>query len=325
MIALSYKVFLNPYIIEVEKRLYECIQSDSETINKAAHHILSSGGKRVRPMFVLLSGFLNDTQKDDLIRTAVSLELVHMASLVHDDYIDNSDMRRGNTSVHIAFDKDTAIRTGHFLLARALQNIATVNNSKYHQIFSKTILEVCFGEFDQMADRFNYPVSFTAYLRRINRKTAILIEASCHLGALSSQLDEQSTYHIKQFGHCIGMSYQIIDDILDYTSDEATLGKPVGSDIRNGHITYPLMAAIANLKEQDDDKLEAAVKHLTSTSDDDVYQYIVSQVKQYGIEPAELLSRKYGDKAKYHLSQLQDSNIKDYLEEIHEKMLKRVY
>lgn len=242
-----------------------------------------------------------------------------MASLVHDDYIDNSDMRRGNTSVHIAFDKDTAIRTGHFLLARALQNIATVNNSKYHQIFSKTILEVCFGEFDQMADRFNYPVSFTAYLRRINRKTAILIEASCHLGALSSQLDEQSTYHIKQFGHCIGMSYQIIDDILDYTSDEATLGKPVGSDIRNGHITYPLMAAIANLKEQDDDKLEAAVKHLTSTSDDDVYQYIVSQVKQYGIEPAELLSRKYGDKAKYHLSQLQDSNIKDYLEEIHEK------
>lgn len=325
MIAVSYKAFLQPYIFEVERKLQTLIQSESPVITEASLHILNAGGKRVRPMFVLLSGFLSEGNKEDLIRTAVSLELIHMASLVHDDYIDNSDKRRGNTSVHMAFNKDTAIRTGHFLLARALENIAEINHSEYHQIFSKTILEVCFGEFDQMADRFNYPISFTEYLRRINRKTAILIEASCHLGAVSTDVDSETTYHIKQFGHCIGMSYQIIDDILDYTSDEATLGKPVGSDIRNGHITYPLMAAIGALNKNENYRLEQSVVQLQPDSDEATFDYIIEQVKRHGVEISEALSRKYGDKAKFHLEQLPESNIKNYLVQIHEKMLKRIY
>lgn len=325
MIAVSYKAFLQPYIYEVEQRLQMLIQSESTVITNASMHILNSGGKRVRPMFVLLSGFLAKGEKEHLIRTAVSLELIHMASLVHDDYIDNSDKRRGNTSVHMAFNKDTAIRTGHFLLARALENIAEINDSQYHQIFSKTILEVCFGEFDQMADRFNYPITFTEYLRRINRKTAILIEASCHLGAMSTNLDSYTTYHVKQFGHCIGMSYQIIDDILDYTSDEVTLGKPVGSDIRNGHVTYPLIAAIDVLNQHEDYRLEQSVMQLQQSSDEAVFDYIIEQVKRYGVHSSEVLSRKYGDKAKFHLDQLPDSNIKSYLIQIHEKMLKRIY
>lgn len=323
---MSYKSYLKPHITRVEQQLNQVIQSDSDVIQQASMHTLQSGGKRVRPMFVLLSGLMGDeAHYPHLIQTAVSLELIHMASLVHDDYIDNSDKRRGVESVHTAFDKDIALRTGHFLLAKALSNISDINNTKFHQTFSQTILEVCFGEFDQMADRFCYPISFTQYLRRINRKTAILIEASCVLGAMSTDVDEQSLFHIRKFGHYIGMSYQVIDDMLDYTSDASTLGKPVASDIRNGHITYPLMAAIENNQNPDRKQLEQYIQHLKNDQSESIFEFIIQNVRTYGIDASRQLSKKYAEKAKFHLNQLSDCEQKQYLLEIHEKMLYRVY
>ncbi|WP_233681283.1 hexaprenyl-diphosphate synthase large subunit [Macrococcoides caseolyticum] len=323
---MNYKSYLKPYITRVEQQLNQVIQSDSNIIQQASMHTLQSGGKRVRPMFVLLSGLMGDTSNyERLIHTAVSLELIHMASLVHDDYIDNSDKRRGVESVHTAFNKDIALRTGHFLLAKALYNIGDIDNSKFHNVFSQTIMEVCYGEFDQMADRFKYPISFTQYLRRINRKTAILIEASCVLGALSTEVDEDTVFHIRKFGHYVGMSYQVIDDMLDYISDEQTLGKPVASDIRNGHITFPLMAAINNVNNPDRKQLEALVTHLNHQQDESTYDFIIENVRLYGIEATKRLSKQYADKAKYHLNHLPECDQKKYLLEIHEKMLYRVY
>lgn len=323
---MSYKSYLKPHITRVEQQLNQIIQSNSKVIQQASMHTLQSGGKRVRPMFVLLSGLMGDIKSyDNLINTAVSLELVHMASLVHDDYIDNSDKRRGIESVHTAFDKDTALRTGHFLLAKALSNISEIKQSEFHKVFSQTILEVCFGEFDQMADRFQYPISFTQYLRRINRKTAILIEASCVLGAMSTHVDPRSLFHIRQFGHYIGMSYQIIDDMLDYTSDESTLGKPVASDIRNGHITYPLIAAINNKENPERLKLEQIIINLGNEQNETIFEFIINNVRTYGIDATRSLSKQYAEKAKFHLNQLPDSEEKKYLLEIHEKMLYRVY
>ncbi|MGV2875240.1 polyprenyl synthetase family protein [Macrococcus capreoli] len=323
---MNYKSYLKPHITRVEQQLNQVIQSDSNIIQQASMHTLQSGGKRVRPMFVLLSGLMGDSiHYECLINTAVSLELIHMASLVHDDYIDNSDKRRGVESVHAAFDKAIALRTGHFLLAKALSNIGEIDSSKFHQVFSQTILEVCYGEFDQMADRFQYPISFTQYLRRINRKTAILIEASCVLGALSTEVDEKTLFHIRKFGHYIGMSYQVIDDMLDYISDEQTLGKPVASDIRNGHITYPLMAAIHNDNNPERNELEAIIKHLNKRQDTAKFDFIIENVRTYGIAATKHLSKQYAEKAKYHLNQLPDCEQKSYLLEIHEKMLYRVY
>lgn len=323
---MSYKSFLKPHISTVEQQLHELIQSASPTLQQASLHTLQSGGKRVRPMFVLLSGLMGEQSNyNDLIKTAVSLEMVHMASLVHDDYIDNSDKRRGVNSVHIAYNKDIALRTGHFLLAKALQNISTINHTPYHQLFSQTILEVCFGEFDQMKDRFNYPVSLTQYLRRINRKTAILIEASCALGAMSMNVDQQHQFHLKKFGHYVGMSYQIIDDMLDYTSDARTLGKPVASDIRNGHITYPLIAAIHNPANPLRNDIQNIVVHLKDQQSDEQFNQIIDNVREYGIVASRNLSKKYAEKAKYHLNELPCCEEKKYLSDIHEKMLNRVY
>lgn len=323
---MSYKSYLKPHITRVEAHLNNVIHSNSNVIQQASMHTLQSGGKRVRPMFVLLTGLMGDDKYyENLLNTAVSLELIHMASLVHDDFIDNSDKRRGVMSVHTAFDKDIALRTGHFLLAKALTNISSINQTDFHKVFSQTILEVCFGEFDQMADRFQYPISFTQYLRRINRKTAILIEASCVLGAMSTYVERSSLFHIRKFGHYIGMSYQVIDDMLDYTSNEITLGKPVASDIRNGHITYPLMAAINNKDNPERLKLEQTIINLENKQNEAIFEFIINNVRTYGIEATKRLSKQYAEKAKYHLNQLPDSEEKKHLLEIHEKMLYRVY
>ena len=319
----DYKVYLSPYIHEVTQVLYEAIQSDAALLEQASMHILQSGGKRVRPMFVLLSGLMGDEKKyDALLKTSASLELVHMASLVHDDYIDNSDKRRGHDAVHHAFGESIAIKTGHFVLAEALHLISDINDEKFHQSFANTILQVCYGELDQMNDRFVYPISMTTYLRRIKRKTAVLIEASCELGARSTNCEESVIYHLKRFGYYVGMSFQIIDDILDYISDEATLGKPAGSDLLNGHITLPLM--ITAKRDFRVHQLLSSICESQSITEAQLTE-IIAKVRELGITESKRISSLFAEKAIQHLEQIPQNVNKDYLMAIHQKMLNRAF
>ncbi|GGB05547.1 heptaprenyl diphosphate synthase [Macrococcus hajekii] len=311
---------LKGQIKEVEKIINEIVSGDESTINTASAHILSSGGKRIRPNFVLLSGGFGENNHQNLIKTAAALEIVHMASLVHDDYIDNSSKRRGTASIHEVWEGQTAVQTGHYLLAAALNLISVIDNPLFHEYFSSIILEVCYGEFEQLDDRFSQKVKFTDYLRRINRKTAVLIEASCKLGAMSTETDSEQLFHLGRFGHFMGMSYQIIDDILDYTSTEKVLGKPVGSDIRNGHITLPVMCAA-----QQDEYTQELLSQLSSKQSDDYFQLLIERVQQFGIEGATQISRHYADKAAFHLDQLPDCLERQQMEALLTKMTKRFY
>ncbi|WJP96856.1 hexaprenyl-diphosphate synthase large subunit [Macrococcus bovicus] len=310
---------LKGQIKEVEAIINDIISRDESTINAASAHILSSGGKRIRPYFVLLSGSFGQEREAELIKTAAALEIVHMASLVHDDYIDNSSKRRGKDAIHEVWDGQTAVRTGHYLLASALQLISDIDNPDFHHYFSDIILEVCYGEFDQLSDRYDAAVSLTDYLRRINRKTAVLIEASCKLGAMSTGSDAKTVFHLARFGHFMGMSYQIIDDILDYTSSEAVLGKPVGSDIRNGHVTLPLMYAAS------DADVRKMLSLLSPDQPDDYFNQLIERVNIRGIEPAAAISRKYAEKAAYHLLKLPDTDDRRQMEKLLVKMTKRIF
>ncbi|ULG71026.1 hexaprenyl-diphosphate synthase large subunit [Macrococcus brunensis] len=310
---------LKGQIKEVEAIINDIVSRDESRINAASAHILSSGGKRIRPYFVLLSGSFGQNRHVELIKTASALEIVHMASLVHDDYIDNSSKRRGKDAIHEVWDGQTSVQTGHYLLASALQLISDIDNPDFHQYFSDIILEVCYGEFDQLYDRYDSAVSLTEYLRRINRKTAVLIEASCKLGAMSTDTDAQTVFHLAKFGHFMGMSYQIIDDILDYTSSEEVLGKPVGSDIRNGHVTLPLMFAA------EDAAVKKELNRLSADQTDEYFNQLIDYVKKKGIEPASTVSRKYAEKAKFHLLQLPESDDRQQMEELLAKMTKRIF
>ncbi|MFC7685128.1 heptaprenyl diphosphate synthase component II [Ureibacillus sp. GCM10028918] len=225
----------------IEKELETALNSSSHLINDASLHLLQAGGKRIRPVFVLMCAKFGQYNIDQIKNIAVPLELIHMASLVHDDVIDDSDLRRGRHTVKAQWNNRVAMYTGDFIFARALEYVTSIENSKVHQILAKTMVEICNGEVIQIEDKFRGQQNLKDYFRRIKRKTALLIESSCELGAVVGGLDDKTVRHLKRFGYFVGMSYQIVDDILDFTATDKELGKPAGSDLLQGNITLPIL------------------------------------------------------------------------------------
>lgn len=225
----------------IEKELEVALNSSSHLINDASLHLLQAGGKRIRPVFVLISAKFGQYNIDQVKNIAVPLELIHSASLVHDDVIDDSDLRRGRHTVKAQWNNRVAMYTGDFIFARALEYVTSIENPRVHQILAKTMVEICNGEVIQIEDKFRNNQNIKDYFRRIKRKTALLIESSCELGAVVSGLDDKNVRHLKQFGYFVGMSYQIVDDILDFTATDKELGKPAGSDLLQGNITLPIL------------------------------------------------------------------------------------
>ncbi|MDC3415378.1 heptaprenyl diphosphate synthase component II [Aquibacillus salsiterrae] len=228
----------------IEKALNETIRAKSQVLRQASSQLLQAGGKRIRPVFVLLSGKFGQYDLDRIKTVAVSLELIHMASLVHDDVIDEAELRRGKPTVKARWDNRIAMYTGDYIFARSLENLSELDNPRAHRILAKTMVELCLGEMEQIRDKYNLNQNMRTYLRRIKRKTALLISSSCQLGAIASSTSDSVEKALYWYGYNIGMSYQIIDDILDFTSTEKQLGKPAGSDLLQGNITLPVLYAM---------------------------------------------------------------------------------
>jgi heptaprenyl diphosphate synthase len=238
--------FLNSDINVIEEALESAIQAQSPLLRQASLHLLQAGGKRLRPVFVLLSGKFGEYDIGKMKDVAVSLELIHMASLVHDDVIDDAELRRGQLTIKAKWDNRIAMYTGDYIFARALELMANIDKPFAHQILSNTLVELCIGEIEQIRDKYNFDQNLRSYLRRIKRKTAILIAVSCQLGAIAANVEEELHEKLYKIGYYIGMSYQIIDDVLDFSGTEQELGKPAGGDLLQGNITLPALFAIEN-------------------------------------------------------------------------------
>lgn len=225
----------------IEKELELTLNSSSQLLNEASVHLLQAGGKRIRPVFVLLSAKFGQYDIHQVKHIAVPLELIHMASLVHDDVIDDAELRRGRPTVKAQWNNKIAMYTGDFIFAKALDYVTELEDPRIHQVLAKTMVEICNGEVIQMEDKFRLDQTMKNYFRRIKRKTALLIESSCELGALVSGLEDRYVRNLKRYGYFVGMSFQIIDDILDFTATDKELGKPAGSDLMQGNITLPML------------------------------------------------------------------------------------
>ncbi|WP_273125942.1 heptaprenyl diphosphate synthase component II [Metabacillus sp. HB246100] len=235
--------FLNNELSIIEQELEKTAVSEYPLIKEANLELLQAGGKRIRPAFVLLSSMFGDFDIHKVKHVAVALETIHMASLVHDDVIDDAQLRRGKPTVKSKWDNRIAMYTGDYLLARSLEVMTNVKDPLAHKILSNAIVEVCLGEIEQIKDKYDVDQSFRTYLKRIKRKTALLIAVSCQLGALSAGAPEEIHRKLYWFGYYVGMSFQITDDILDFTATEKELGKPVGGDLLQGNITLPVLYA----------------------------------------------------------------------------------
>lgn len=312
--------FLHTDIKLIEKELEKTIQAESPLLNQAFMHLLKAGGKRIRPVFVLLSGKFGDYNINVIKDVAVALELIHMASLVHDDVIDDAEVRRGKPTIKSMWDNRIAMYTGDYIFAKAIELMTNVENPLAHKILSNTILQLSIGEIEQIKDKYRFNQNLRTYLRRIKRKTALLIAASCQLGAIAANVEEPFHRALYRYGYYVGMSYQIIDDVLDFTGTERELGKPAGGDLLQGNVTLPVLYAMEN--EQLYGKI---VKVHEGMAREEIGE-IIHLIKQSdAIDRSLQLSDRYLNKALAVLDELPNNQAKNALKEIAKYMGKRKY
>ncbi|MCD5322993.1 MULTISPECIES: heptaprenyl diphosphate synthase component II [Pontibacillus] len=308
-------------IDKIEKSLNTTIQADHSILREASTQLLQAGGKRIRPVFVLLAAKFGHYDIERIKHVAVALELIHMASLVHDDVIDDAELRRGEQTIKAKWDNRVAMYTGDYIFARAIESLSTLEDAKAHQILSKTIVEVCVGEIEQIKDKFDWDQNLRTYLRRIKRKTALLIAVSCRLGAVAAGADEKVERALFKYGYYVGMSYQIIDDVLDFTATEKELGKPAGSDLMQGNITLPVLYAM-DQDERFKQEVQSLFQKEEVTKTD--MAWVIEKIKESGaIDQSFALSERYLNKAYEALDILPNQKEKQTLMKIAKYIGKR--
>ncbi|MCQ2560320.1 MAG: polyprenyl synthetase family protein, partial [Clostridia bacterium] len=236
---------------EVEKKLKEVTIDSDPFINQNTNLLLDSGGKRLRPAFSLLGAKLANYDLSQVLPLAVAIEIFHMATLVHDDVVDCSLTRRGQPTVKALRGNRISTHLGNYLLAKALILFSQYSNPLIPAVMSEVSFKICQGELYQIQTLQDSSQNLKNYFYRINRKTAVLLAASCQLGAVACGAGWEIYQPLRRYGHCMGMAFQIADDILDFTATATTLGKPVGNDLKEGIITLPVIWALQDSPQKE--------------------------------------------------------------------------
>lgn len=274
----------------VETEIASVIHSRVDWVNDISCHLLRAGGKRLRPALYLLCarGGCYDTAA--VLPGAVAVELIHMATLVHDDIIDNAATRRGLPTANARWGNNVTVLSGDYLFAKAFSLIASKSDAGALKILTDTICEICEGEIEQVKYTFDPNQTEADYFSRIGKKTAGFIAASCELGALSASMSSSDVKALRQYGYALGMAFQITDDILDITASSAQIGKPAGNDLRQGVLTLPVIYSLSHSSRRhelrelilsqnfSDAKLEQG---MTIIRDTDAIEYSYTRVGEY--------------------------------------------
>lgn len=231
-------------LIGLEAELLSVIHSPEELITDMSQHLVEAGGKRLRPALYFMCAQNRVSETDKLMPVAVAIELIHMATLVHDDVIDNSAIRRGRPTANSCWGNHSSVLIGDYLFAKAFSLVANKVSNQMLKVLTDVICSMCEGEINQNRSTFNADQAESDYLGRIAQKTADFLAASCELGALSANLSSGEVQAFREYGYSLGMAFQITDDILDITSSSEELGKPVGNDLRQGIVTLPVIYAL---------------------------------------------------------------------------------
>lgn len=303
---------------EVLKIMKKSTKCKDKKIENSILQLINSGGKLLRPAFALISSNFGEYNAERSRALAAVVELMHMATLVHDDIIDDSKQRRGQETIQSKYGKDYAVYIGDFLFCVCFKILAGTSSLQSIKVDSKSMSRICLGEVEQLNTRFNTDVSVKKYLARISGKTAELFSLSLYIGAAEAGASDKVTRLMWNIGHNIGMAFQIIDDMLDLTSTNEAMGKPVASDLRQGIYTLPVILAL-NSGQEDIKKLIEKSEY----TDRDVADIIALTYKYKGIEKAEQIAKRYTDKAFKSISMLPDNEYKVILKEVTEKLLGR--
>lgn len=309
----------------VKETMLKVSKSSEQYLNNSFDYLYSTGGKMLRPAFLIIGslfGTKNVENAENIRQLAAAIEMLHSATLVHDDIIDESYLRRGKESIHSKYSKEYAVYMGDYLFSQWFLMLSEFDIS--HTLLkelAKGISMICKGEMIQNQYRYNLDISVRKYLKIISGKTAALFAASLSAGANETDLDSKQIKKIAKAGHHIGMAFQLTDDLLDYKSDEKTLGKEVQSDILRGYYTLPIILSLNS--EYSSDIKKILLKDILKK--EDISLLIELTQKSGAIDKTEEMAERYTKKAIEDIQGLPDSKGKNILLEIIPKLLKRNY
>lgn len=304
-------------IIKLMKKETRC---KDKVIESSILELIESGGKLIRPAFVIIGSSFGSGEKERVMALGSVLELFHMATLVHDDVIDDAKLRRGVETIQSKYGKDYAVYIGDYLFCVCFKILAANASLASINLDAKSMSRICMGEINQLNSRFSPKLSVKDYLSRISGKTAELFSLSLYLGACESNCSEKLSKSLWKIGHNIGMAFQIIDDILDYQGSDEQIKKSAMNDLKQGIFTLPFIYAYKNNKKDFEEFLS-----LEEISDEKVVEIIEKVRENQGVILALELANKYTKKAFKGIEGLPENNYKYILKDIASKLLNRKY
>jgi octaprenyl-diphosphate synthase len=311
-------------IQQVNKTIIDRMESPVILIPQVAGHIIAAGGKRLRPMLTLASARMCGYDGDRHIGLAACVEFIHTATLLHDDVVDESDLRRGAASANAVWGNKSSVLVGDFLFSRAFELMVKDGNLDVLRILSQASSIIAEGEVLQLVTANDTETTEEDYLEVIRSKTAKLFAAAAEIGAVVADRPEDDWQALDTFGHNLGMSFQLVDDVLDYSARQATLGKAVGDDFREGKITLPVVLAFSAADENERAFWRLTLEDLEQKKGD--FRRAVTMLEKSGALAASMeRARDYGARARHALEPFPDCEIKGALAEAVEFAIHRSY
>lgn len=290
------------------------LKSKVGLVDLVTKYILKQKGKKIRPLLVLLSANLCGTISERTYRGATLVELLHTATLVHDDVVDNADKRRGFPSINAVWKNKIAVLMGDYLLARGLMISVDGNDFDFLKVITDTVKRMSEGELLQISKTRKLNIDEETYFRIISDKTASLLETCCKIGAQSATKDENKIEAMRRYGEYLGLAFQIRDDVLDFVGSSKLLGKSPGADIKEKKLTLPLIHALKSSTEGERKHIISLVKE--SDKQENINEVINFINRYQGIEYAEAKAKEFSENAKLQLDKFDDSESKKSLENL---------
>lgn len=314
---------------KIDEIILEFSHGKSPLIQEISHHLIASGGKRIRPILLILSAKLCGTKSgEDHHNLAAAVELIHSATLLHDDVVDVSEVRRGKKTANAIWDNKASILVGDYLFSIAFQLMVRGKNLRVLDLLAKASSIMADGEVMQLQNSSDVALSQEKYFEIIFGKTAVLFSAACESGALINNCDEERVVALGEFGKNLGIIFQIVDDILDYSSNEQVLGKDIGNDFFEGKVTLPILLTYAKASEADKKFIAALFEKnlIGSEKNQNDFTEILSLIKKYdGLVAAKELAENHRNLALEKLEIFSDSQEKQDLITILNYSLARIF
>ena len=309
---------------QVNRTIIDRMHSPVDLIPQLAGHIIAAGGKRLRPVLTLASARLAGHDGDRHVKLAACVEFIHTATLLHDDVVDESELRRGQASANALFGNKPSVLVGDFLFSRSFELMVEDGSLSVLAILSRASSIIAEGEVLQLITANDTETTEDAYLEVISSKTAALFAAACRIGAVVADRPDAEEQALDAYGRNLGVAFQLIDDVLDYSAKQAVLGKTVGDDFREGKITLPIILAFQRADDAEKDFWRRTVERLEQV-DGDLEQAFSLMEKHGTLNDTIVRARYYGDLARQALDIFPDSPLRQAMIDVIDFCIERAY